>query len=215
MTIDGTKLTQCFEVIAKCGYELEGLRTTLSQLFVEYNAFGWSGEHSDESRFDESGWVYQDYIWGLRVGAKVNSRDKMILGFQIGMMGDTIKITQDASCEPLLHVFFWPEGWLMGFDNGGHMAYPIERTGELKLAEDRLIVWSDEAERPTWLKDSRFWTFSLKLATLTSKEDLFNRVIQPALDLINGKEVLHALPNDLEGLMIYQKDYLELHGIDE
>jgi hypothetical protein len=210
---DGTTLTQCFDVVAKCGGELEAMCSTLTELFS--NALPaaeakWVGDASSDTRPDGSGWVSIDYLWWLPIGPKKSSTKKMYLGYQISLMGDGVAIPGIPAQEPLIHVFLWSS--VPSFENEYYLGFPFEADQGLVGTENGLIEWN-VGEGYEWSGRPTIWTFSIKLFTLNSREDLLQYVVNPAVGLLNGKNVSVALPDSIPGLVRYTNEQFGISNV--
>lgn len=203
MTGDGKKLVQCFNAVSAFGKEIYSLCTTLDELLTKEIGMAdlpckVAGRLSDDSRYDESGWICTDVASSLPLMGKTlrKNRPEMYIGYQISMTGDGMSF--DGNEEPLLHVCFWDIE--IGFgDEGVPMAYPVDQEHHPRLKDNRLILW--EGSGADWKKDQ--WTFSIRLLTLDSSQALLDRVIKPAIALLQGTAATLALPDTLPGLVIY------------
>ena len=120
------------------------------------------------------------------------------MGYQISLLGDGIKISDNA--EPLLHVFCWKNP--VKFDQDEWYAgFPFEETKDdpFEVVDSRLCVWGGR-EATDW--STRSWMYSLRLTALNSPDDLKKYIVEPALALLKGMDVATALPDRwLEGLL--------------
>lgn len=212
--INGKTLASCFEMVSRCGTELEGLRDTLSNMLeaalANASSVAMPCVISDDGiwdeRMDDSGWVYTDigFSLPLKKKGKGNKSTERYLGFQISMVGDGIAIPENS--EPLLHVFFWSvpcsfeDDEYVGFPYSEGQDYPFEVMG------NRLLMWEDK-DSDGWTRHE--WTYSLRLMDLNSADDLRKQVVEPALALIKGATPAEALHDGVRGLVRYPaKDLL-------
>jgi hypothetical protein len=208
--LDGKSLTECFDLVLRCGSEIESLCESLSQMFLKSlaapsNALpcALASAREEDAREDPSGWIYTDTSRSFALKSKGKGRKKSdaYFVFQISMHGDGI-----PSCvaEPILHVGCWTEP--VDFEDECFIHFPGD-PGELpELVEQRLLRWSEDGET-AW--NACEWTFSIRLMCVNSSEDLKSLVIDPTLKLLrlgsSSKSVLEALPDDLfeTGLVRY------------
>ncbi|MBS1633870.1 MAG: hypothetical protein JST10_15005 [Bacteroidetes bacterium] len=212
--IDGSALASCFKVAASSGKEINALTDALNNLFTEYlsrdKEFS-SDKPKGDDRFDDSVWVYTDvaYSFPLKLQKKSKNRGKGsndiagYLGYQISMIGDGIAIPKNN--EPVIHIFFWEEK--VDFDEDYYMGIPLEIDTIKQVHNNRLIEWNPEG---AYKKTVFFWTFSLRLTSLSSSEDLKRCIVEPAFKLLQDKsqykDVLTALPDSIEGIIFYPDD---------
>jgi hypothetical protein len=191
--VDGKTISDCFALIARCGTELEGLKDALGNLLSEQlktknaSPFVLAGNLQIDDRFaagNNSAWVYTDSACSFPLKSKGKRRTEGYLGFQISMAGDGIAILGNA--EPLLHIFFREVP--VDFDDGDYIGFPLDVEESHKITNDRLLNWSEGQ-----------WTYSLRLMSINSIEDLNKYVVEPALALLSGENVIDALPDEWLG----------------
>ena len=150
------------------------------------------GEAIRDDRTADSGWVVTDQASSLPLKSKGkgNKGVEGYLGFQISMTGDGIAIPGNK--EPLLHVFYWEDP--CDFKDEYYAFFPYLHDDEtpFEILHSRLMFWGDLANT-AW--NERGWTFSLRLTTLNSPEDLRKFVIAPAMALLRCEDVRKALPD--------------------
>lgn len=194
--VDGKTISDCFALIARCGAELEGLKDALGNLLSEQlktknaSPFVLAGNLKIDDRFaagNNSAWVYTDSACNFPLkpqGKKGKNIAEGYLGFQISMTGDGIAIPENV--EPLLHIFFWEMP--VDFDDGNYIGFPLDVEESHKITNNRLLNWNESQ-----------WTYSLRLMSINSIEDLVKYVVEPALTLLSGKNVIDALPDEWLG----------------
>jgi hypothetical protein len=170
----GANLGKCFQVVAQAYKETEALIVALQGLMADIDV-EWSNPDAD---WDEEpvqkkreGFFYNDYMCSSPLA------DGSFLGFQISLMGSGVNL--GGNDEPLLHVFNWSydeeDGKPTLYDG---MGYP--------LAEPQPMLWGESLL--AWPKDG-VWTFSVRLASLTNKMDLEDRIITPIKQLLEMQEL--------------------------
>lgn len=192
-------ISDCFDLITRCGNELVGIRDALNNMlseeFLSKNnnfPFRTEGDFIQSDRLDDSGWLYTDEAQSIGLKAKGKRKIERYLGYQISMTGDGIQVPNYN--EPLLHVFCWAQP--CDFDEGdyvGGAAWKDDEDYPLSITESRLLYWGalDESE---W--NEREWTFTLRLMALNTPDDLKKYVIQPAFALLKGDNICTALPDE-------------------
>jgi hypothetical protein len=201
MSNQGQKLVQCLNAISAYGEEIDALRETLNELFVKEidradSTFKNSGNQIYSERKDNHGWIYTDIANSFPLmGTEKRKVTEMHLSYQISLTGNGMSSHEND--EPLLHVSLWADP--INFDDEYCMSYPLEKDDSVSIEDKRLIVWGERND--DW--KSANWTFSVRLLTLDSSQALLDRVIRPALKLLQGKSASEALPDNLPGLVLY------------
>ena len=207
---EGKKLVQCISAISAYGREIDSLCETLNdQITQRFSRDDLPckpvGKMVSDLRRDETEWVCTDVAWSLPLAGKKAriGRPEMYLGYQISLAGDGMAFVGNE--EPLLHLCLWESD--IDF-NEVYMGYPLDEDPAITIKDNRLIVW--EGPGTTWKKDC--WTFSIRLLTLDSSNALLERVINPAIALLNETPVTSSLPDDLLGLVLYSDiNFLRYH----
>lgn len=196
---DGVKLTQCFNLVSNSGKEISALAEMLNNRFSNgldaAKLFKMVSDPFEEERMDDSGWVFTDIAYSFPIARRQKGIPKTVkhLGYQISLLGDGVGISEKA--EPLLHVFLWEDA--VNFDEDCYMHIPYEAIEDdpwTLIHQGRLINW-DDLER---------WTFSIRLTTLNSAQDLEQYVVNPAIALLNGEQPEEAFAGSHPGLVTYQ-----------
>jgi hypothetical protein len=207
--LDGLTIAKCFEVVSRCGNEIDALHESLEKLLLEELSRNENSlpcvnvmdkKCNSEYRTDDSGWVYTDFSFSIPLKTKGRKRNvEKYLSCQISLTGDGILRNGNDAGEPLLHVCLWDEP--ICFRDDYYMGFPFDDTTEShKIIANHLIDWSKESEND-W--KSRTWTFSIRLVSLKSQDDLQKLIVQPMLNLLKLVSVEEALPNSLHGLVPY------------
>ena len=210
MISDSNRLVQCFNTMSAFGKEINALCTTLNErLTKEVEKANLpckvAGGFSEDSRTDESTWVYTDIAHSLPLMSQSfrKSRPEMYLNYQISMTGEGMFF--DGNDEPLLHVSLWSDPTCFKDNDASYMCYPLDPDSPYQLIENRLIVWGDI--EGGWKEHE--WSFSIRLLTLDSSQALLDCVINPAIALLRvtpgtlRTDALVALPDTLVGLVKY------------
>jgi hypothetical protein len=200
MIEEGKRFVQCLEAVVAYGKEINALARTLNELIVqeiEKSEFSFteSGNWREKRRPDYSNWVSTDIAYSSPIAR--NEEYQGYLGYQISLSGNGMSFPGNE--EPLLHVCFWGEA--LNFRTDNYVGFPLAEDATLKLVDKRLIVWGEAGND----RSKPAWTFSLRLLTLDSSDALLERIVKPALALLNGKPVTLALSDDLPGLVFYQE----------
>lgn len=198
------RFAQCMKTLSAFCTETNALTATLNDLLTQELSrkeaglpYIIAGNFRETSRVDESNWLYTDVGYSLPLKGKKKKKDEheMYLSYQISMIGDGVAF--DNNANPVLHVMHWNDA--LSFKDDYYMGYPLDPETPYRLEHNRLIVYGDD--EGDW--KSRGWTFSIRLLTLDSSQALLDRIIKPAMMLINKQPVLSALPDNLTGLVIY------------
>lgn len=194
--IHAKAVADCFAFVARCGSELNALRDALENLLSEHLTAEKSslpcvlaeGVRSDV-RLDSSEWVYSDLACSFPLKSKGKGRKsaEQYLGFQISMTGDGIEIPGNS--EPLIHVFCWEVP--VEFDNN-YVGFPVDSEIPHEVVNERLLLWDEQ--NTGW--NERRWTYSLRLMSINSIDDLKKFVIVPALGLLKGKSASEVLQDE-------------------
>lgn len=206
MNSDGKQLVQCMRAVSAFGQEINALCETLNDLLVQEIARAdlpcrIAGRPECSNRMDDSEWIYTDVAYSLPLVGKRVRKDReaeMYLGYQVSFSDEGISLPGNE--EPLLHVCLWTEA--ISFDDENSMGYPLMEDDECRLEHNRLIAWGEL--NGDWKMAG--WTFSLRLLSLNSSQDLLNRVVKPAIALLKGEPVTTALAEDLPGLVFYSDE---------
>jgi hypothetical protein len=202
-TVNGNTLAGCFSLVAACGKEINGLHDMLANMLVERFTERkeslpcvLAGKAINDARMDDSEWVCTDTAFSLPLKAAGRGKKcaEQYVGYQISMSGDGIAIPGNA--EPLLHVFCW--GSPCDFTSEYYAGFPHVNDDEdpCEIVCDRLMLWGSR-NSTEWNK--RSWCYSLRLVALNSQDDLKTYVVDPALALLMGGEVVKALPDSWLG----------------
>lgn len=193
--IDGKTVADCFALVARYGIELNALHETLENLLSEQLTIEKSlpcvlvGNTENKDRFDDSGWVANDQACSipLKSTGKGNKSIEKYLGFQISMTGDGINILGNE--EPLLHIFCW--GIPINFDDKDYIGFPLEDDADYphEILNECLISWG--SWNGSWC--DKEWTYSLRLLSINSIDDLKKYVVNPALALLKGANIDEVL----------------------
>ena len=205
-TVDGSTISECFALVSRVGSELVGLNETLSIMLTDSlndKSLPWvlAGEVEGDDRTDDSAWVYTDESKYLPLKARGKGKKiaERYLGYQISMTGSGINVLDNL--QPLLHVFCWDSR--SEFEEGRYLSFPLSEDDDMcpdNIVEGRLLIWNED-DGTAW--NGRQWCFSLLLTSLNSPGDLKMHVVEPALALLKGIEVLRALPDSLPALVHY------------
>lgn len=200
--IDGKAVGDCFAFVARCGLELNALRDALENLLTEQLTADKStlpcvlvgGAKRDERR-DDGEWVCTDFAcsFPLKSQGKGRKSVELYLGFQVSMSGDGIEVS--GNNEPLIHVFCWEVP--VDFQDY-YMGFPLDFEDPHKVVDERLLLWGDQ--NASW--NERQWTYSLRLMSINSIDDLNKYVVVPALELLKGKGICDVLPDEWLGKVL-------------
>ena len=194
---DGVKLTQCFNLVSNAGKEIDALSEVLNNQIAK--AIAKTSFRPDQKepmysgRNDDSGWIFTDFAYSFALKSKNKKVADKKLGYQVSLLGDGVGFSEKA--EPLLHVFFW--GDAADFDDDSYMCIPHPASSEDPwelVYNGQLISWDN----------LNGWTFSIRLTTLNSTQDLEQYVVNPAIALLNGEKPEEAFPELNPGLVTYQ-----------
>ena len=210
-SLDGQTITKCFEVVSRCGKEINALFESLDNLFrleliniknslpcvlAERVSLG------SDWRLDDSTWVCTDMASSFPLkskGRKINA--EKYLSYQVSLTGDGVLKKGKVFDEPLLHVCLWDHA--INFNDPYYVGFPLDKSESPRVIGNRLIDWGNESIN-SW-KDMA-WTFSVRLLALNTHDDLKRSVVQPALDLLNRVSPEDALPDGLPGLVFYYSE---------
>lgn len=194
---DGVKLTQCFNLVSNAGKEIDALSEVLNNQLskaIAKTSFRLDGKEPMYSgRNDDSGWIFTDFAYSFALKSKNKKVPDKNLGYQVSLLGDGVGFSEKA--EPLLHVFFWDD--TANFDDDCYMyiPYPASPEDPWELVYNgQLISWDN----------LNGWTFSIRLTTLNSAQDLEQYVVNPAIALLNGEQPEEAFTGSHPGLVAYQ-----------
>lgn len=196
-SFNGLSITECFEIASRCGIEINALSELLNGIFeVELTnknnelpciLVGDNKKLKPEWRMDDSEWVLTDISKSFPLKtAKTNRKVEKYLSYQVSLAGDGILD------EPLLHLCLWDDA--INFEDC-YMGFPLDPNPKFKVIADRLIVWDGDT-RNSWKNIS--WTFSVRLVSLNSEDDLRKWIVEPVLKLLklNTEDTSLVLPVD-------------------
>jgi hypothetical protein len=204
-TLNGATLTKCFNLVSMAGKEINALYESLSNLLIAGIELSscpisiYKGGAKDYYEMDNNEWIQTDIAWNLPLTsrARINAKAERYLSFQISLVGEGMAAINND--EPLLHMSLWDSP--VDFENE-RMGFPIDIKNKPVLRENALIDWGT-GDRKDWTK--QVWTFSLRLMSLNSREDLEKYVVNPAIALLRGEDIRKSLPLDFSGLVRYQQ----------
>jgi len=195
---DGVKLTQCFNVVSNAGKEIDALSEILNNQLAK--AIAKTSFRLDQKepiyseRNDDSDWISTGIANSFALKSKGKKVADNYLSYQVSLYGDGVG--SDENAEPLLHVYLWSVA--ADYDEDCYMYIPYPASSEEDPWEltynGQLISW-DNFEG---------WTFSIRLTTLNSAQDLEQYVVNPAIALLNGEQPEEAFAGSHPGLITYQ-----------
>lgn len=182
-SFNGASITASFEIASCCGKEINALSELLNGIFeVELanknNALPCilvddNKKLKPEWRMDDSEWVLTDISNSFPLKTvKKNRKAEKYLSYQVSVAGDGVLN------EPLLHMCLWDHP--INFEDF-YMGFPLDSSSNFKVIADRLIVWGSDT-RNSW-KDMD-WTFSVRLVSINTEDDLRKWIVQPVLNLL-------------------------------
>lgn len=206
MTSEANKFVQCMKAVSAFGQEINALCETLDDLLIQEIGktnlpCKISGPSKGYTRKEDSGWVVTDFANSFPlVGTRVRKEKgaEKYLCYQVSLLGNGIALAEYE--EPLVHVCLWQRA--ICFDDDNSMGYPLMEDDEWRLEHNRLIAWGEL--NGDWKMAG--WTFSLRLLSLNSSQDLLDRVVKPAIALLKGEPVTTALAEDIPGLVFYSDE---------
>ena len=195
----GSKISACFDYVAKVGQEVENLSHLLKEemmralvqapLVKKYSALKWQYD----SRYCDNDWICTDVIYDVPLIIRPKHKAQLYLGFQISLSGSGMNT--GGNRDPLLHVFCWRTG--PASMKNSAMIFPLE-TGLQRLEDGSLFVFGDEDRFP------RSWVFSVLLTQVNTIEDVRNKIIKPMQSLLLGATARDALTGEHGGLVYYE-----------
>jgi hypothetical protein len=155
---------------------------------------------SDDGRFDDSGWVYTDHGFSLGLARKGDRRSKSYFSIQISLAGDGMSSDVARNEDPLVHVNLWG-GDAINFKDGNYLNIDFTDEDDLPVLQDKVLFnWNAEAK----LWQDQGWTYSIKLVSLNTMDDIRRKIIEPFTKLIQGKTLEEAGLTQLDGIIRYE-----------
>lgn len=215
--IDGKSISESFALVAACGTEIESLCESLTnQLTMELKDPAGelrcviADKSEEHARLDASGWVYTDvsHCLPLKPKGKGNKSVDRYLSFQISLLGNGVP---DSVDEPVVHICLWPYELEFGDDGEDvdFMSFPPDMSQNPVLVDGRLWTWEQDPKEPHEHWSGLNWTFTVRLLSLNSPDDLHDLCVKPAIKLLKSgagaESVKAALPDELfeRGLVKY------------
>jgi len=201
MSTDAKQFVQCVRAVREYGAEISAMGETLDALFLQELGKARPvckvvGSMVWDDRDDDQGWVCTDISASIPLARRKGSRPEMYLSYQVSLEGNGMEFPGNE--VPLLHVCLWD--CPIDFNEGFFVKHPMKFSNgaedEQRVEADRLIVW--DGEGTNWKQ--REWTFSVELLSLESSQALLDRVVKPAIALLNGEPAGTALPDAMRGL---------------
>lgn len=208
--ITGSQVAKSVALVSKIGDEINALQlllhtqiiTGLEQAELPF-VFAGGAQYSD--CVDESGWVYTGIAESFPLkGSRRKKNPEAYLGFQISLEGDGINIPGLNDNEPLIHVFCWNDP--CDFSEENYLSFEGLEKDDQSVAtveNNRLLVWDGPYETSQTKLGQVGWAYSLRLLSLNTPEDLKRHIIDPAIALLRGSQIIHALPDSLPALVRY------------
>ena len=209
-TIEGSRIAHAFELAAAVGKEVSALVQTLDDLIderiqascVTYEFFDSAEESSltDDEEWVCMGWAKSFPLITRKKGpGKRKSYPDMYLAYQISLSGPGTLGGDNP--EPLLHVLCLESA--VDFAEDHYVGGALLKDYPWVLEGESLIRWLTEEDNAT---ETGEWAFSLRLTSLNSSQDLEEKIVNPAIALLNGKSSQEALPSTLGGLVRFRKE---------
>lgn len=166
--------------------------------FDKFDGVKVTKEWDDCFRIDDDDWVYTDSCVFLGVG-KRNGKANKYINIQISLYGDGMRSGLDDNEEPLLHVSFRDDA--TDYEDGVYFSIADLDDAEVSLEENVLFNWGQIGCE--WNKQE--WTFSLKLTSINSIEDINSKIVKPLSALISGADIEKAGLKMIQGIVHYEK----------
>lgn len=204
----GKTITESVRFISKVGDQIESLviiiQEELSKAIKEMKYFNLvlDNEWGEDTRYQDNDWVLTDYAYciGLKFKGKGNKKAAGYLGFQISLFGDGMEI--EGNEEPLLHICWWDDEF--DFEESNYFGVPFDEEEEFIVQNGVLVNFTPLYES---VSDQR-WSYSLRLTSINTPEDVKNKIAIPVLRLFNeGIKGALASLDDLKekGLVQYEQ----------
>lgn len=196
----GSKISACFDFVAKVGQEVENLSDIIKEemtraltntpLVEKYGILKWNFD----CRYCDNDWICTDVICDVPLIVKPRRKPEMYLGFQISLLGSGMDT--GGNRDPLVHVFCWRTGPASMKESP--MAFPLE-PDEQVLEDESLFVFGNKIGSP------RSWAFTIALTDVNTIEDVRKKIIKPMRLLLLGSTAREALTGDIGGLICYEE----------
>nr|WP_156889283.1 hypothetical protein [Halomonas sp. 1513] len=198
----GESIFRAFNLVEQVGHEINGLARIIEHELVE--SFISQGEGKDVKLaswrkeadwVSESQWVYMGHVVSLGVTTCRGKLPRRYLSIQFAMIGETMTSFKHPNSQPLVHVSFWDEPVDMEYSYMGleDLSKPLPT-----LVNDSVFYWSAPGDSGL----SAQWTFSVRLTSLNSRDDVKNKIVDVFWELLSCDiDTAHL---DIEGLVRYR-----------
>lgn len=202
----GQSITQSAELLANAGNEINNLCTLLANELPESIN---ESKRKLSKNIVVGDWVDTDYLEGwvyLEGGSYIplyahhNSREATkYLNIQIALGGENAKVPGQPT-EPLIHIYMMDEA----VDFSDMYLNPEEclEDESAELINNVLFSWDKTPE--SW--QDQYWSFSVKLTSVNSLQDLREKIIAPAVELITSEyqDDVAVKLSDIEGIVRFK-----------
>lgn len=204
----GQAIHQSAKLLSQAGQEINSLMRMIKETInnkIEKDGFGNNlvihRNWFEDSRTDDSGFLWNQYSenLGIKKGNWKRKDAQMYLNIQISLDGDGMTHEETNNLEPLIHISLW--GAHSDVNNSVYFALKMDETEEVTLQNEVLLNWAPDAK--DWTEQS--WTYSLKLTSLNSLDNIETKIIQPIQALLGSNSAETAGLNTLDGIVKYHE----------
>lgn len=203
----GEAIHQSAKLLSQAGKEINALMYMIQidiNNEIEHNQLGCNVQiHSpwyEQEKNDESDFLCILYaaILPIKKGKKKKLAQRYI-SIQISLDSDGMTHPQANNLEPLVHISLWNVPSNIAEDE--YMRLDLVEDAELAIQDNFLVSWGTDAEDWT----GQCWTYSLKLTSLNSPEDVRNKIITPFSQLMKTNNPIAAGLDKIEGIIRYEE----------
>ncbi|GLR63961.1 hypothetical protein [Marinospirillum insulare] len=203
----GEAIHQSAKLLSQAGKEINALMDMIQAEVnseIEQNQLGCDaqvhGNWYEESNLDDSTFLFNLYaiVLPIKKGKRKQSAQSYI-NIQVSLDSDGMTHPQANNLEPLAHISLWNVPTNIAEDE--YMSLDLVEDTELEIQDNFLVSWGTDAEDWT----DQCWTYSLKLTSLNSPEDVRNKIIIPFSQLMKTNNPIAAGLDKIEGIIRYEE----------
>lgn len=198
----GQAIHQSARLLSKAGQEINSLMIMINESINNHqfgNGLVISEDWLEDSIYDDSGFICIHYAKNLGLRKATKRKTQCYLNIQISLSDDGMTHAEANNEEPLIHISLWEEASDVNNDN--YFALLWQEDEGFTLQEEVLFNWAPDVE--DWTEQG--WTYSLKLTSLNSLEDIKNKIVLPVDALLSSNSVEEAGLKNIDGIVKYHE----------
>lgn len=200
----GQAIHQSARLLSQACTEINSLMTMIQESVNEFDFkedVNISGDWAYDHINDDSDFLCLNYAASLGLKQSRKKKTQCYLNIEFSLAGDGMTHEETNNQEPLVHISLWDVQ--TDYNNGYCFSLIMREEENITLQEEVLFNWSPETDN--WAEQS--WTYSLKLTSLNSLEDIKNKIILPVNKLIITNSATEAGLQAIDGIVKYHHLY--------